>query len=346
MSVVAILALILVRGGATLFLLYLLYTALRYYSGKGQVNAVAALETYFRTKVYPRRELSDRWKKIKPANVFATGKEIPGAGQPTEYGRPDSWEEVEAELSSPYFQRTGQRLKSLASTQPLNSWYGEEAWIRDILAEKASWNILCRPFRKQEKPSTEKKAGKAAASGGSTTTGKTSTAAKAAGSTSASGKSSTTAKTAGSTSASGKTGTAAKTAGSTSASGKTGTAAKTAGSASAGSTTGTAVKKAGSASAGSKTGTTTAKAAGSTTGTTEVPGTRIKLTGTTPAAGTAGGKTASAGSTTGTTEVPGTRIKLTGTTPAAGTAGRGTGTTTGTTTGSGYRKRMENRKDI
>ena len=314
MSVVAILALILVRGGATLFLLYLLYTALRYYSGKGQANAVAALETYFRTKVYPRRELSDRWKKIKPANVFASGKEIPGAGQPTEYGRPDSWEEVEAELSSPYFQRTGQRLKSLASTQPLNSWYGEEAWIRDILAEKASWNILCRPFRKQEKPSTEKKAGKAAASGGSTTTGKTST----------------TAKTAGSTSASGKTGTAAKTAGSTSAS----------------STTGTAVKKAGSASAGSKTGTTTAKAAGSTTGTTEVPGTRIKLTGTTPAAGTTGGKTASAGSTTGTTEVPGTRIKLTGTTPAAGTAGRGTGTTTGTTTGSGYRKRMENRKDI
>ena len=314
MSVVAILALILVRGGATLFLLYLLYTALRYYSGKGQANAVAALETYFRTKVYPRRELSDRWKKIKPANVFASGKETPGAGQPTEYGRPDSWEEVEAELSSPYFQRTGQRLKSLASTQPLNSWYGEEAWIRDILAEKASWNILCRPFRKQEKPSTEKKAGKAAASGGSTTTGKTST----------------TAKTAGSTSASGKTGTAAKTAGSTSAS----------------STTGTAVKKAGSASAGSKTGTTTAKAAGSTTGTTEVPGTRIKLTGTTPAAGTTGGKTASAGSTTGTTEVPGTRIKLTGTTPAAGTAGRGTGTTTGTTTGSGYRKRMENRKDI
>ncbi len=314
MSVVAILALILVRGGATLFLLYLLYTALRYYSGKGQANAVAALETYFRTKVYPRRELSDRWKKIKPANVFASGKEIPGAGQPTEYGRPDSWEEVEAELSSPYFQRTGQRLKSLASTQPLNSWYGEEAWIRDILAEKASWNILCRPFRKQEKPSTEKKAGKAAASGGSTTTGKTST----------------TAKTAGSTSASGKTGTAAKTAGSTSAS----------------STTGTAVKKAGSASAGSKTGTTTAKAAGSTTGTTEVPGTRIKLTGTTPAAGTTGGKTASAGGTTGTTEVPGTRIKLTGTTPAAGTAGRGTGTTTGTTTGSGYRKRMENRKDI
>ena len=314
MSVVAILALILVRGGATLFLLYLLYTALRYYSGKGQANAVAALETYFRTKVYPRRELSDRWKKIKPANVFASGKEIPGAGQPTEYGRPDSWEEVEAELSSPYFQRTGQRLKSLASTQPLNSWYGEEAWIRDILAEKASWNILCRPFRKQEKPSTEKKAGKAAASGGSTTTGKTST----------------TAKTAGSTSASGKTGTAAKTAGSTSAS----------------STTGTAVKKAGSASAGSKTGTTTAKAAGSTTGTTEVPGTRIKLTGTTPVAGTTGGKTASAGGTTGTTEVPGTRIKLTGTTPAAGTAGRGTGTTTGTTTGSGYRKRMENRKDI
>ncbi len=314
MSVVAILALILVRGGATLFLLYLLYTALRYYSGKGQANAVAALETYFRTKVYPRRELSDRWKKIKPANVFASGKEIPGAGQPTEYGRPDSWEEVEAELSSPYFQRTGQRLKSLASTQPLNSWYGEEAWIRDILAEKASWNILCRPFRKQEKPSTEKKAGKAAASGGSTTTGKTSTAAKAAGSTSASGK--------------------------------TGTAAKTAGSTSASSTTGTAVKKAGSASAGSKTGTTTAKAAGSTTGTTEVPGTRIKLTGTTPAAGTTGGKTASAGGTTGTTEVPGTRIKLTGTTPAAGTAGRGTGTTTGTTTGSGYRKRMENRKDI
>ena len=298
MSVVAILALILVRGGATLFLLYLLYTALRYYSGKGQANAVAALETYFRTKVYPRRELSDRWKKIKPANVFASGKETPGAGQPTEYGRPDSWEEVEAELSSPYFQRTGQRLKSLASTQPLNRWYGEEAWIRDILAEKASWNILCRPFRKQEKPSTEKKAGKAAASGGSTTTGKTSTAAKAAGSTSASGKSSTTAKTAGSTSA------------------------------------------------GSKTGTTTAKAAGSTTGTTEVPGTRIKLTGTTPAAGTTGGKTASAGGTTGTTEVPGTRIKLTGTTPAAGTAGRGTGTTTGTTTGSGYRKRMENRKDI
>lgn len=330
MSVVAILALILVRGGATLFLLYLLYTALRYYSGKGQANAVAALETYFRTKVYPRRELSDRWKKIKPANVFASGKETPDAGQPTEYGRPDSWEEVEAELSSPYFQRTGQRLKSLASTQPLNSWYGEEAWIRDILAEKASWNILCRPFRKQEKPSTEKKAGKAAASGGSTTTGKTSTAAKAAGSTSASGKA----------------GTAAKTAGSTSASGKTGTAAKTAGSTSASSTTGTAVKKAGSASAGSKTGTTTAKAAGSTTGTTEVPGTRIKLTGTTPAAGTTGGKTASAGGTTGTTEVPGTRIKLTGTTPAAGTAGRGTGTTTGTTTGSGYRKRMENRKDI
>lgn len=147
----ALVGIILLKGGVALAILWLLFTFLRYFSGKGQIAAVMALERYFRGNVFPRKELASRWQGLRLQNTFLCKpvRQKPGKGeeQPGTYSRADTWEQVEEELESPYYLRTGQRVKQIGAQQPLTGWYGEEAWIRDILADRFSWRIVCQPLR-------------------------------------------------------------------------------------------------------------------------------------------------------------------------------------------------------
>lgn len=143
-----LIGIILLKSGAALLILYLLFVVLHNCSGEEQINAVLRMETYFRERVYPRSELAPRWQAITPQNPFMRKKAATEnkANDQQGEGRQDTWEQVEEELNSPYYLRTGQRLRSAAADGPLVCWYGEEAWIREILADRIYWKVLCRPI--------------------------------------------------------------------------------------------------------------------------------------------------------------------------------------------------------
>lgn len=139
---VGVIGLILLRAAAAVLILYLLYVVFRRLSGVDQINSVLHLQKYFREKVYPQKELASYLQKIElRENLLAAPKDkkvrLQGARQVT------SWEHVQQELKSEYYQRTGRRMGDKNKHVTLDRWYRTEEWIQDILAGKARQKELC-----------------------------------------------------------------------------------------------------------------------------------------------------------------------------------------------------------
>lgn len=117
----------------TAVLLLSLYLALRGLSTKRRRDAVRELQAYFNDTVCPRSEFAPHLREL-PLNCGALR-----AGKPPKTGCicPEEWVAREAEeLDSLYYLRTGQQISALASMEPGGSWYGLEAWVRDVLADR------------------------------------------------------------------------------------------------------------------------------------------------------------------------------------------------------------------
>lgn len=122
----------------TVILLLSLYVTMHFFSGMRRHKAVRELQAYFNEAVCPRSEFAPHLRNL-PLN---SGPLRAGKLPETDLLCPKEWVDKEAEeLNSPYYLRTGQQISALASMEPLGSWYGLEAWIRDILASKSD------PFR-------------------------------------------------------------------------------------------------------------------------------------------------------------------------------------------------------
>lgn len=114
-------------------LLASLYFAVRFFSGKRQRDAVRELQEYFNLKVCPRSELAPYLRELPLYDGPLCGGKLPEMELPC----PREWMEREdEELNSPYYLRTQQQVSMLSAMAPAGSWYGLEAWIRDILASK------------------------------------------------------------------------------------------------------------------------------------------------------------------------------------------------------------------
>lgn len=134
---------VLIIGTAALLLS--LYYVVCFISGKSQRVAVRELQEYFNLAVCPRSEFASYLQEL-PLNYGP-----PRAGKLPEGGPlcPQEWVERETEeLNSPYYLRTGQQISMLAAMEPAGSWYGLEAWIRDLLASKG--NLLSLPVSSQK----------------------------------------------------------------------------------------------------------------------------------------------------------------------------------------------------
>lgn len=120
---------ILIIGAAVLLLS--LYFAARFISGKRQHDAAERLQKYFIDTACPRSELAPCLREL-PLNPGSPRAGTPPEGEPL---CPKEWVEREAEeLNSPYYLRTGQQISIHAAIEQTGSWYGPEAWIRDLLA--------------------------------------------------------------------------------------------------------------------------------------------------------------------------------------------------------------------
>ena len=118
----------------TTVLLLSLYFAICFFSGMRRRKAVQELQEYFNEEVCPCSELAPHLRGL-PLN---SGPLQAGKLPETDSLCPEAWIDKEAEeMNSPYYLRTGQQISILASMEPPGSWYGLEAWIRDIVASKS-----------------------------------------------------------------------------------------------------------------------------------------------------------------------------------------------------------------
>lgn len=121
--------LVLIIGSAVLLLS--LYFAARFISGKRQYDTAERIRKYFINTACPRSELAPCLREL-PLDSRSLR-----TGTPQEGGTlcPEEWVEREAEeMNSPYYLRTGQQVSTHAAIGQAGSWYGPEAWIRDLLA--------------------------------------------------------------------------------------------------------------------------------------------------------------------------------------------------------------------
>lgn len=117
----------------TAVLLLSLFLTVRSFSRKRQRDAVKELQEYFYLNVCPRSELASYLQELPLNYVPPRAGKLPKTGAFCQ----QEWVEREAEeLNSLYYLRTGQRVSILSAMGPAGSWYGLEAWIRDILASK------------------------------------------------------------------------------------------------------------------------------------------------------------------------------------------------------------------
>lgn len=122
---------VLITGAAVLLLS--LYFAARFISGKRQRDAAERLREYFINTACPRSELASCLREI-PLNPGSLHARTPPEGEPL---CPKEWVEREAEeMNSLYYLRTGQLISIHAAIEQTGSWYGPEAWIRDLLARE------------------------------------------------------------------------------------------------------------------------------------------------------------------------------------------------------------------
>lgn len=122
----------------TAVLLLSLYFVIRFLSGRRRHKAVRELQAYFNEDVCPRSEFAPHLRNLPLNSGPLRAGKLPESGALC----PKEWVDKETEeLNSPYYLRTGQQISMQASMEPSGSWYGLEAWIRDILASKSD------PFR-------------------------------------------------------------------------------------------------------------------------------------------------------------------------------------------------------
>lgn len=122
---------VLIIGAAVLLLS--LYFATRFISGKRQHDAAERLREYFINTACPRSELAPCLREL-PLNPGSPHAGISPEGEPP---CPKEWVEREVEeMNSPYYLRTGQQISIYAAIERTGSWYGPEAWIRDLLARR------------------------------------------------------------------------------------------------------------------------------------------------------------------------------------------------------------------
>lgn len=113
---------------------YWLYRGVRFFSGRQPYRAVEKLREFFCGKIYPktRRQLAFPLRAIRldcaPFSQNASQSEKNACSCP------QAWIDGEKEANSLYYWRTGQKVSRLAGEGNLGSWYGSEAWIRDVLA--------------------------------------------------------------------------------------------------------------------------------------------------------------------------------------------------------------------
>lgn len=122
----------------TSVLLISLYFAVRFFSGKRRHDAVRMLQRHFNHTVCPRSEFAPHLRELPLNEGLLWAGKLPKERPLC----PKEWVGRAAEeLNSPYYLRTGQQISGQAALEPAGSWYGLEAWIRDLLASKG--DIFC-----------------------------------------------------------------------------------------------------------------------------------------------------------------------------------------------------------
>lgn len=162
-------SMILLKVVAVLLILFALYLCLVNICGLSENFAVRRLEQYFRTEVFPRYELSEKFREMElNRHLIPDRKEQQKRRKyqkmVAHMPRKKTGSDIVEERHSVYYLRTGQLVEEQCKAVPIQSWYGPEAWIRDILAGYADEQLMCAsPQELNEKAAQARNAKKAEA---------------------------------------------------------------------------------------------------------------------------------------------------------------------------------------